>query len=440
MVESFTERAKDVDQLVNVIEGKIGAIFMPLARKAGPSFSEGVVFRSTSDDFDLDVENSYVVNVSSNPAGAFVAVDGRPIPSCKGTPCSVELTEGSHQFVLGLEQYFDKDTVVNISARNKKVHLEMTPNFGPLSFSLQYGYGEQPTLTIDDRQREYKAHRLSHGKHKVKLTHRCYETMEFDVGIVRGSTQTISQMPSEGKGGLILTAESEGLPKELPVYVNGIQVGSTPFKGKVPVCAKVKVGDEELEQLKLKYHETVKYAHKVGGGAVETVKIGNQVWMKKNMDVEKSDSWCYDNKPENCKKYGRLYKWAAAMKLPGNCNNNWCVYHISYPHQGICPAGFHIPTQEELETLLENTGKKIRANSWVAGNDLFDFSLLPSGFRRNYGGFYYLGEYAMLWSSSEHSGDDAWYLGVNGSDARTNYYYVKDYGFSVRCLQNSRAQ
>jgi len=60
------------------------------------------------------------------------------------------------------------------------------------------------------------------------------------------------------------------------------------------------------------------------GGDGSFVEIGGLKWMKKNLNVETDDSWCYRNSPDSCVKYGRLYTWEAAktacqsvgMRLP----------------------------------------------------------------------------------------------------------------------------
>ncbi len=179
---------------------------------------------------------------------------------------------------------------------------------------------------------------------------------------------------------------------------------------------------------------------------VKTVTIGKQVWMAENLNVETIEgSWCYDNKPENCEKYGRLYTWAAAMRLAAGCNEYSCEQ--VYPHQGLCPSGFHIPTNEEWKTLFSTVGggdvagKKLKSRLgwWERGNgsDAYGFSALPAGGRHGSGYFGYAGRSASFWSASEDYSYYAYFMSLvyNYELADMGYYY-KDNGHSVRCLQN----
>jgi uncharacterized protein (TIGR02145 family) len=165
----------------------------------------------------------------------------------------------------------------------------------------------------------------------------------------------------------------------------------------------------------------------------KTVKIGEQVWMAENLNYEAKDSKCYDNKPDNCQKYGRLYDWETAKKA--------------------CPSGWHLPSDEEWE-VLENfaggLGYLKATNGWDEdtggyGNDKFGFSALPGGrygyFDPEAGGdldFLSVGNFGGWWSST---GNDDFnvakikYMGLNFEDVDGGYFH-KSRMYSVRCIKD----
>jgi uncharacterized protein (TIGR02145 family) len=162
------------------------------------------------------------------------------------------------------------------------------------------------------------------------------------------------------------------------------------------------------------------------GKTYRTVKIGEQVWMAENLNYETDSSWCYDNKNFNCKKYGRLYTWDAAMKA--------------------CPVGWHLPTRQEWNELVsfaggDNAGTKLKSKSpnWD-GTDDYGFSALPGGIRGirglvgTFGG---LGADGYWWTATEYDASYAWFR-----DMYTGYTDVnengddKGNGLSVRCLRD----
>jgi len=163
-------------------------------------------------------------------------------------------------------------------------------------------------------------------------------------------------------------------------------------------CTEVERGnpyDEESSTFKVPqivYDEPVSYE----GETYETVVIGEQTWMAKNLNYNASDSKCYDGNSANCNKYGRLYDWATAMALPASCNTDICASQISEKHRGICPIGWHIPSSNEWQELRDFVGGwdvvgmylKTK-NGWKNngdfykgtgnGTDTYGFSALPGG-------------------------------------------------------------
>ena len=89
------------------------------------------------------------------------------------------------------------------------------------------------------------------------------------------------------------------------------------------------------------------------GHSYKTVTIGSQTWMAQNLNYETVNSYCYSDNASNCTKYGRLYTWAAAMDSVGSwsANGKGCGYgktcSPTYPVRGVCPEGWHLPTQTE---------------------------------------------------------------------------------------------
>ena len=188
----------------------------------------------------------------------------------------------------------------------------------------------------------------------------------------------------------------------------------------------------------------------------KTVKIGGQVWMAENLNYSVNpdeQSWCGGGNvgtEGDCSVYGRLYTWAAAVgKSEDECgygiNCNLLIGDI----RGVCPEGWHLPSNVEWNALFmavgvtRYAGQKLKADSdlWNEGashDDSFGFAVLPAGFRDSSGHFNGEGFDAYFWSSTEDFVfDDAYYWYFNCSrDYVDNYWYGKYYGFSVRCLQN----
>jgi len=179
------------------------------------------------------------------------------------------------------------------------------------------------------------------------------------------------------------------------------------------------------------------------------VKIGNQIWMARNLDYNASGSKCYDNKAQNCDKYGRLYTWATAMALPATCNSSTCSGRINTNHQGICPSGWHIPSDNEWDELKYYVGSTmvgwhLKATSgWgdydYGGGDTFGFSALPGGSGISADNKYYkAGEGGHWWNHSEADSKNAHSraLGYNTDRFYSNDVEDKTLPFSIRCVKD----
>ena len=195
------------------------------------------------------------------------------------------------------------------------------------------------------------------------------------------------------------------------------------------------------------------------GQTYQTVVIGTQTWFAENLNYNASGSKCYGNSESNCTTYGRLYDWSTAMGFaPSTCNSSSCSSQIQTPHRGICPSGWHIPSNADWDKLYRyadgtngtsgpydspTAGKHLKAASgWepysdIENLDTYGFSALPGGYGDSAGSFYDVGDGGFWWSASEYNSDDA-YSRDMGYDLDYAYwdYDTKSFLFSVRCLQD----
>ena len=163
-----------------------------------------------------------------------------------------------------------------------------------------------------------------------------------------------------------------------------------------------------------------------------------------------------------------MYEWGEAMQYVNSVNCDPCG---TDGVQGICAAGYHIPSDLEwshYEWCVENNilpaggtslstfqtgvgwrgstsptagvGAKLKASSsnspaW-SGTNASGFTALPAGFRFSGGGFSHLGLACDFWSATEQSHSSALYRHLDIASSQSSRWFSKLYGFSARCIQN----
>ncbi|MDR2554825.1 MAG: fibrobacter succinogenes major paralogous domain-containing protein [Fibromonadaceae bacterium] len=184
----------------------------------------------------------------------------------------------------------------------------------------------------------------------------------------------------------------------------------------------------------------------------KTKQIGTQTWMAENLDYNVAGSRCYNNNPANCAIYGRLYDWVTAMALDASCKSSSCASQVNAKHRGICPSGWHIPSNADWNVLMKfvnpsckdnshcaEAGAKLKAaNGWNedGGTDNFGFAALPGG-GYSEGNFYGIGYYGNLWSASEVGRDKAYSMSMSYNYTLVSWLdYTKDFSRSVRCVKD----
>jgi len=202
------------------------------------------------------------------------------------------------------------------------------------------------------------------------------------------------------------------------------------------------------------------------GNHYNAVLIGNQIWMAEDLrvtfypngdpipnitdntiwgnlnDNDIDDAYCFYNN-DNTTDYGALYTYSAAI------GDNWDRDNVE--NQGVCPDGWHLPTEADWTTLIDYLGgesiaggkmKEIGTTHWNNPNTGADnssgFSALSTGDRRDYDGvFYALGNNGYWWSATNYSSNNAYgcYILYNNTTTFHNNFY-KSNGFSIRCVKD----
>lgn len=180
------------------------------------------------------------------------------------------------------------------------------------------------------------------------------------------------------------------------------------------------------------------------GKTYNTVLIGDQCWLKENLNVGTMgyptnngiiEKYCYNNVEDSCNIYGGLYYWNEAMQ-----------YVTTEGAQGICPSGWHMPTEAEYQALItfaNNDGNALKREDQGSGSgqgtNTSGFSGLLAGGKGYSGGPYQaLGVWGSFWMSKGNTSAYAYTMQLV-SDTSTIYVHagtMVSWGMSVRCIKD----
>jgi len=189
------------------------------------------------------------------------------------------------------------------------------------------------------------------------------------------------------------------------------------------------------------------------GNRYKTVKIGDKEWMAESLKTTRFNDgsgiilekdtvkWMNKTAPAYCwfknngiiygKNYGAFYNWFAVES------------------KKLCPAGWHVPSEAEWESLLQmaggyDHGNKLKAKEYdywkfpnTDANDRFHFEARGSGYRDAKGEFAHLYEKVFFWTSTTAGTGKAWAYGLSfDKKEMERVAKEKTNGFSVRCVKD----
>jgi len=218
----------------------------------------------------------------------------------------------------------------------------------------------------------------------------------------------------------------------------------------------------------------------IEGNSYATIELGDQVWMAENLKASQysdgtpiteisdeaewkamnidAQAYCwYNNLSEYSDSTGALYTWAAVM------NGGLSSAAVPSGIQGVCPDGWHLPSDGEWKLLEMHLGmsqadadnydwrgsdeggqlKEQGFTKWQIPNtgasNSSGFTAVPGGFRSALGAFYGMDQNAAFWTATQEEGeDDAWVRIINFDNDRVyRHYNDMRLGLSVRCVQNA---
>ncbi len=166
--------------------------------------------------------------------------------------------------------------------------------------------------------------------------------------------------------------------------------------------------------------------------------FGTQCWMTENLEYGEminsgdpannttTEKYCYNNNENNCDTYGALYQWNEMMQYT----------HVEEVG-GICPEGWHIPSETEWHRLVEYFGGNFKAGKRLKNGGTSGFDALLAGTRNTSASFEGMNLKGYYWSSTELDNNQALQIHFDG-DLDGVYYNYRDKGFanSLRCVKD----
>ena len=292
LVASFAGTGETVADLERVIKEQSPSFFKKIEDSSWTGFANNAA----------QIQGYVLVEIVTTPAGAAPSIDGVIYSECQATPCKVQLDAGSHRFSFLKDDFNELDTLVNVSESNKTINVALSPVVGHLNLVPQlpdeFRRLHAINLTVDGKKAFLGLNNVVPGIHSVHVEHPCFDPIELNTIIEKNETKNIADSLVRGIGALELDVTKNGELLSVPVFIDGNQVGSTPFASDDPLCSKIEIeyaGERREVPVELKWHlvikktyelekkpEVVKQSETVAIAKPDTLLVGNE----KHIEVE----------------------------------------------------------------------------------------------------------------------------------------------------------
>ena len=301
-----------------------------------------------------DCEGSCLVETGKNIAADYVA-QGHVGRFANNLTITVELYETAGNKLMG--SFSTKAT--NIENLELQIHQKSSElfskivvnSYGKLELNpvLKKNVGDEEDLVVKiDGQMQMDGKKYSRGiwkvvpgMHEIEFIHKCYETQNFKVNVQSGKTTVVNNVMELSMKNLSLTTDARGVFREMPVFVDGVKVGKTPFKGNVSTCAKIEVGEgDSRETIVLDWNgkNAIHIRHNVKHGGLipqkeqnfDPINLGERIPAEEISAEEKFSDKKFHSSSEGGKHYRLTKPISIAMAVLGIVSVGIGIYANSY--------------------------------------------------------------------------------------------------------------
>jgi len=179
-IDLFNDPVKDFNEMLALLDKKVPVALKKIVAEVIPTPAAPAV------------GGNVVAQITTEPSGATLEINGIPYPGCSKTPCVISLYENRFKLSASLNEYKTADTNLVITMPNQLVNIKLMPipNYGTLRVNPSYvrgiGKDEEWILYVNGKELPSYKSNLTPGRYTLKLTHDCYDDVYASVDIEKG--------------------------------------------------------------------------------------------------------------------------------------------------------------------------------------------------------------------------------------------------------------